>query len=87
MATGDRLWKSSFPHAGFIEDGWTVGLYTAPHDPCPEGRLVLDFETAVAKGYGAILVEIDARVAEFQPAARPTTRSRSRSCRRRSTCR
>jgi hypothetical protein len=69
MAAGERLWKSSFPHAGFIEDGWTVGLYTAPHDPCPEGRLVLDFETAVSKGYGAILAEIDARIARFRPGA------------------
>lgn len=69
MAAGNRLWKSSFPYAGFIEDGWAVGLYTAPHDPCPEGRIVLDFETAVAKGYAAILGEIDARIAAFRPGA------------------
>ena len=46
MAAGDRLWKREFPHARFIEDGWAIGLYTAPHEPCPEGRLVLDYETA-----------------------------------------
>ena len=30
-----------------------MGLYTAPHDPCPEGRLILDFETALAQGLHA----------------------------------
>ena len=69
MAVGDRLWKGSFPHARFIEDGWAVGLYTAPHDPCPEGRLVLDYETALARGYNAILRDIDERLASFRPAS------------------
>ena len=69
MAVGDRLWKGCFPHARFIEDGWAVGLYTAPHDPCPEGRLVLDYETALAKGYNTILGEIDHRLASFRPAS------------------
>ena len=69
MAVGDRLWKGSFPHARFIEDGWAVGLYTAPHDPCPEGRLVLDYETALERGYDAIIAEIDQRLATFRPAS------------------
>ncbi len=68
MAQGDRLWKTHFPAAAFIEQGWETGLFTAPHDPCPEGRLVLDFETALAKGYRAILGEIEARIAAFRPA-------------------
>ena len=68
MAAGDRLWKQSFPGARFIEDGWAIGLYTAPHDPCPEGRLVLDFETAVGRGYRAIIAELDQRIAAFRPA-------------------
>ena len=69
MEVGDRLWKREFPQARFIQDGWTVGLYTAPHEPCPEGRLVLDFETALARGYGAILAEIDERIAGLRPGA------------------
>ncbi len=63
MEQGDRLWKSQFAGAGFIEDGWKIGLYTAPHDPCPEGRLILDFETAVSKGYRSVIEEIDGRIA------------------------
>jgi formate C-acetyltransferase/4-hydroxyphenylacetate decarboxylase large subunit len=63
MEQGDRLWKSEFPGASFIEDGWRIGLYTAPHDPCPEGRLILDFETAVSRGYLEIVGELDARIA------------------------
>lgn len=68
MAAGDRLWKQDFPGARFIEDGWAIGLYTAPHDPCPEGRLVLDFETALGRGYRAIIAELDERIAAFRPA-------------------
>lgn len=68
MAQGDRLWKTDFPHADFIQKGWSIGLYTAPHEPCPEGRLILDFETAVAKGYRKIVEEIDARIRDFRPA-------------------
>ncbi len=67
MEVGDRLWKTAFPQARLIEDGWAIGLYTAPHDPCPEGRLVLDFETAVAKGYEAILADLEERIASFRP--------------------
>ena len=69
MAASDRLWTACFPQAQLIKDGWTVGLYTAPHDPCPEGRLVLDFETALAQGYDAILRDIDERIATFKPAS------------------
>lgn len=69
MAAGERLWKHDFPQAGFIEQGWAVGLYTAPHEPCPEGRLILDFETALAKGFETIIAEIDARVSAFRPAS------------------
>jgi pyruvate-formate lyase len=69
MAAGERLWKENFPAAAFIEDGWRVGLYTAPHDPCPEGRLVLDYETALEKGYNRIIAEINERLASARPAA------------------
>jgi formate C-acetyltransferase/4-hydroxyphenylacetate decarboxylase large subunit len=55
--TGDDLWKSSFEGAGFIEKGWKAVLYTAPHDPAPEGRYVLDFETALGKGFNRIIGE------------------------------
>ena len=67
MEAGDRLWKKEFPKASFIEDGWAVGLYTAPHDPCPEGRLVLDFSTALSKGYLQIIAEIEEKIESFRP--------------------
>jgi formate C-acetyltransferase/4-hydroxyphenylacetate decarboxylase large subunit len=67
MSAGERLWKEHFPGAHFIEKGWAAGLYTAPHEPCPEGRLILDHETALAKGYGKILEEIDERLRSFSP--------------------
>ncbi len=67
MEVGDRLWKKEFPQARFIEDGWTINLYTAPHDPCPEGRLILDFETALTKGYRSIIEEIGQKIAAFRP--------------------
>lgn len=69
MEVGDRLWKREFPQAQLIQDGWTIGLYSAPHDPCPEGRLVLDFEMALAKGYEAILAEIEEKIAGLRPGA------------------
>jgi formate C-acetyltransferase/4-hydroxyphenylacetate decarboxylase large subunit len=69
MAMGDRLWKSHFGQADFIQDGWKIGLYTAPHEPCPEGRLILDFETSVGKGYKAIIAEIETLIREYQPEA------------------
>ena len=59
MEQGERLWKSIFNKAEFIENGWKTGLYTAPHEPCPEGRLILDFETALAKGYNKIIRETE----------------------------
>ncbi|HEY3354447.1 MAG TPA: pyruvate formate lyase family protein [Polyangia bacterium] len=68
MDAGDRLWQEDFPAARFITDGWEIGLFTAPHDPCPEGRLVLDFDTALARGYQAVLDDVEARIAAFRPA-------------------
>jgi formate C-acetyltransferase/4-hydroxyphenylacetate decarboxylase large subunit len=68
MAVGDRLWGESFPHAAFVREGWRVGLFTAPHDPCPEGRLILDHETALRVGYEAMLSDLDERIAGFRPA-------------------
>ncbi|TSA28310.1 formate acetyltransferase [bacterium] len=51
----DRFWKKTFNKAEYIENGWKAGLYTAPHDPAPEGRYVLDFETALAEGFDNII--------------------------------
>ena len=52
---GDDLWKKVFEKAEYIEKGWKAVLYTAPHDPAPEGRYVLDFETALNDGFGKII--------------------------------
>ena len=57
MDQSDKLWKSHFAQSEFIENGWKIGLYTAPHEPCPEGRLILDFEMALKKGYKKIIAE------------------------------
>ncbi len=51
----DNFWKPSFDKADYIKNGWKAGLYTAPHDPAPEGRYVLDFETALAEGFDSII--------------------------------
>lgn len=67
MAVADRLWGEHFADAQRIRDGWAMGLYTAPHDPCPEGRLVLDYETALGQGYEAILADIEQRIAATAP--------------------
>lgn len=67
MELGNRLWKNEFPEAGFIENGWKIGLYTAPHEPCPEGRLILDYETAVEQGYLAVIRGIEHKIDSDNP--------------------
>lgn len=62
---GDDLWKKHFAKADYIENGWRMGLYTAPHDPAPEGRFVLDFETALGKGFNAIISDMRQRIKEL----------------------
>jgi formate C-acetyltransferase/4-hydroxyphenylacetate decarboxylase large subunit len=69
MASGERLWRSHFDKASFIDEGWTIGLYTAPHEPCPEGRIALDFDTALERGYLDIIRELDEKLASFRPAS------------------
>jgi pyruvate formate-lyase/glycerol dehydratase family glycyl radical enzyme len=63
MAKGDEIWKNQFDSADFIENGWKIGLYTAPHEPCPEGRLILDYEMALTKGYNRIIRETEEKIA------------------------
>lgn len=46
----DRFWKQNYSETEYIENGWKAVLYTAPHDPAPEGRNILDYETALDKG-------------------------------------
>ncbi len=67
MEQGNRLWRKNFKEAEFIDNGWKIGLYTAPHEPCPEGRLILDYETAVGRGYHAIIKEIEAKINSDSP--------------------
>lgn len=54
QAEGDRLWRTHYPHADWIDKGWRTVLYSAPHEPAPEGRLILDFETILGQGLEAI---------------------------------
>ncbi len=61
---GDALWKSAYPQAAYIENGWKAVLYTAPHDPAPEGRYVLDFETALAEGLNGVIARAREKIAE-----------------------
>lgn len=64
MDEGNRLWKNDFPHAKYIEDGWEIGMFSAPHEPCPEGRLILDFEYALSTGYCKIIERIEQKISE-----------------------
>ncbi|MCX6844850.1 MAG: formate acetyltransferase [candidate division WOR-3 bacterium] len=70
---GDDLWKQTYEAAAYIENGWRAILYTAPHDPAPEGRYVLDFETALAQGFNGIIRRLqekirDAEVTDYRSA-------------------
>lgn len=67
MEKGKLLWKEQFEKADFIDNGWKIGLYTAPHEPCPEGRLILDFETAISKGYNKIISETEEKINSVKP--------------------
>lgn len=62
----DRFWKESYPKADYIEKGWKAGLFTAPHDPAPEGRYVLDFETALGKGLLALIEQAEEKIANAE---------------------
>lgn len=64
---GDALWKTRFAQADYIERGWQAGLYTAPHDPAPEGRYVLDFETALGEGFEAVIGRMRSKIAAAIP--------------------
>ena len=70
---GDSLWKNNFDKAEYIEKGWQAGLYTAPHDPAPEGRFVLDYETVLNNGLNKIIQRLknkikNAEVTDFKSA-------------------
>jgi pyruvate formate-lyase/glycerol dehydratase family glycyl radical enzyme len=62
----DRFWKESYPQADYIEKGWKAGLFTAPHDPAPEGRYVLDFETALGKGLLNLIEQAKEKIASAE---------------------
>ncbi|MBI5403174.1 MAG: formate acetyltransferase [Ignavibacteriae bacterium] len=59
---GDSLWRNIFEQAEYIDKGWQAGLYTAPHDPAPEGRYVLDFETALTQGFNGIIARLKDKI-------------------------
>ena len=59
---GDSLWKNVYDKAEYIDKGWQAGLYTAPHDPAPEGRYVLDFETALNQGLNGIVERLKDKI-------------------------
>lgn len=59
---GDSFWKTAFAEAEYIENGWKAGLYTAPHDPAPEGRYVLDFETALGQGFNKLIQRMNDKI-------------------------
>jgi len=67
LDASERLWRADFAGAGLLEAGWKVGLYTAPHEPCPEGRIVLDFETALSRGLTSLADETEERIRSFRP--------------------
>lgn len=59
---GERLWKAVYEKADYIVNGWKAVLYTAPHDPAPEGRYVLDFETALSQGFNNLIERMQAKI-------------------------
>ncbi|MCE1248245.1 MAG: hypothetical protein LWY06_16515 [Firmicutes bacterium] len=65
QAEGDRLWKTHYPNAGWIEKGWESVLYTAPHDPAPEGRFVIDFDIILGEGLENLIQRILGRVSDL----------------------
>ncbi|KAH3766596.1 formate acetyltransferase [Pelomyxa schiedti] len=67
QSLGDKIWMTCFPKAAYITNGWKAVLYTAAHDPAPEGRFVLDYETALRKGFNAIIAEMEDKIANFIP--------------------
>jgi len=60
----DVLWKKEFEKAEYIENGWKAVLFTAPHDPTPEGRYVLDFETALSEGFYKLIDKMKSKIKE-----------------------
>lgn len=64
QAAGDRFWRRDFQDAEFIDKGWKTILYTAAHDPAPEGRIILDYETVLDKGFAGILQELKQNISD-----------------------
>jgi formate C-acetyltransferase/4-hydroxyphenylacetate decarboxylase large subunit len=62
QSAGDSIWKIHFKEHEYIEKGWKSLLYTAPHDPNPDGRCILDFETALGKGLRQMINETKERI-------------------------
>jgi formate C-acetyltransferase/4-hydroxyphenylacetate decarboxylase large subunit len=65
QAEGDILWKNHYSHASWIEKGWESVLYTAPHDPAPEGRFVIDFDVILKEGLENLIERIRAGIARL----------------------
>ena len=47
-----------------MENGWRIGLFTAPHDPSPDGRIILDYEFALQHGFNGIIRQIGDKIVE-----------------------
>jgi formate C-acetyltransferase/4-hydroxyphenylacetate decarboxylase large subunit len=58
------LWKDKYEHADFIEKGWQLGLFTAPHEPCPEGRIILDYDFALKTGFQGVIDFLQQKIKE-----------------------
>ncbi|MBF0441309.1 MAG: hypothetical protein HQK54_05340 [Oligoflexales bacterium] len=65
----DSLWKKHFKESGYIEKGWEIGLFTAPHDSCIDGRIVLNYPKLLSRG----LFDIRNEIMEKQASLRITT--------------
>jgi len=59
---GDKLWKNYFNEAEYIDKGWKDVLYTAAHDPAPEGRYVLDYETSLKLGFRQLINKMKKKI-------------------------
>ncbi len=66
QAVSDNMWKRDYAEHEYIENGWRSLLFTAPHEPVPDGRNVLDFETGLRKGFRQIIRETEDRIRQAE---------------------
>lgn len=65
-ARADKFWENNFKGADYIKNGWEIGLYTAAHDSCIDGRIVLDYSMLLSRGLIDIKNEINEKISKHK---------------------